>query len=242
MARIVVDHTDNWQANLFACRLRPSPAFPSEQTRIAGLIVHCTDEALSRTRLDRWRIARRVTPAEARRLHKAIVGVLGTALECCLHPAPDFRDPSWWFKSSERIPGAYGREGLRCRRCRSTVRRIEQCGRSTFFVPDARGRGPGGAEQEMNQSSSKKSDAARKPEFERLLTRLQEVVRKLENANVSLDDALKLFEEGVELSRECQRQLEDAEGKVEVLLKRAGGKTVAEPFEPEGHGDTDETR
>jgi len=48
---------------------------------------------------------------------------------------------------------------------------------------------------------------------------------------------MKLFEEGVELSRECQKQLEEAEGKVEILLQKADGKLVAEPFEPEGDGE-----
>jgi exodeoxyribonuclease VII small subunit len=52
--------------------------------------------------------------------------------------------------------------------------------------------------------------------------------------NLSLDDAMKLFEEGVVLSRECQKQLEQAEGKVEILLKKAGGELTAQPFEPEG--------
>lgn len=90
----------------------------------------------------------------------------------------------------------------------------------------------------MNPTPEKKTDPARKPEFERSLARLEEVVRRLENANVSLDDALRLFEEGVELTRKCQRQLEEAEGKVEILLKKAGGKLVAEPFEPEPGDDT----
>ena len=59
-------------------------------------------------------------------------------------------------------------------------------------------------------------------------------MRKLESPQLSLDEAMKLFEEGVALSRECQKQLEEAEGKVEILLKKADGKVVAEPFEPEG--------
>jgi exodeoxyribonuclease VII small subunit len=42
-----------------------------------------------------------------------------------------------------------------------------------------------------------------------------------------------LFEEGVELSRECQKQLEEAEGRVEILLKKADGKLTTEPFAPE---------
>ncbi len=85
----------------------------------------------------------------------------------------------------------------------------------------------------MNPTTSKKPEPAKKPDFERSLARLEEVVRRLENANLSLDEAMKLFEEGVELSRECQKQLEEAEGRVEILLKKADGKVVAEPFEPE---------
>jgi exodeoxyribonuclease VII small subunit len=73
----------------------------------------------------------------------------------------------------------------------------------------------------------------KKPDFEKSLARLEEVVRRLESPQLSLDEAMKLFEEGVILSRECQKQLEEAEGRVEILLKKADGKIVAEPFEPE---------
>ncbi len=89
----------------------------------------------------------------------------------------------------------------------------------------------------MNSSTTKKADPSKKPEFEKLLSRLEEVVRRLENANVSLDEAMKLFEEGVQLARDCQKQLQEAEGKVEILLKKAGGKMEAEPFDA---GDEDE--
>ena len=77
----------------------------------------------------------------------------------------------------------------------------------------------------------------KKPDFERSLARLEEVVSKLESPQLSLDEAMKLFEEGVALSRECQKQLEEAEGKVEILLKKADGKLVAQPFDPEGEGE-----
>lgn len=86
----------------------------------------------------------------------------------------------------------------------------------------------------MNPAPDKKADPPKKAEFERALARLEEVVRKLESANLSLDDAMKLFEEGVQLSRDCQKQLEEAEGRVEVLLKKADGKITVEAFEPEG--------
>ena len=58
------------------------------------------------------------------------------------------------------------------------------------------------------------------------------------NLMLSLDDAMKLFEEGVALSRECQKQLEEAEGRVEILLKKADGKLAAEPFDPEREPET----
>jgi exodeoxyribonuclease VII small subunit len=90
----------------------------------------------------------------------------------------------------------------------------------------------------VNPTTSKKPEPARKPDFERSLARLEEVVRRLENANLSLDEAMKLFEEAVELSRDCQKQLEQAEGRVEVLLKKADGKLVAEPFEPEAEEES----
>ena len=80
----------------------------------------------------------------------------------------------------------------------------------------------------------KKPEPPKKPDFERSLTRLEEVVRKLESPQLSLDEAMKLFEEGVGLSRECQKQLEEAEARVEILLKKADGKLAPEPFEPEG--------
>jgi exodeoxyribonuclease VII small subunit len=85
----------------------------------------------------------------------------------------------------------------------------------------------------MTQAASKKPELSKKADFERSLGRLEEVVQKLESANLSLDDAMKLFEEGVQLSRECQKQLAEAEARVEILLKKADGKLAAEPFEPE---------
>ena len=57
----------------------------------------------------------------------------------------------------------------------------------------------------LNSTPAKKSEAAKKPDFEYSLARLEEIVKKLEGANLSLDDAMKLFEEGVQLSRDCQK-------------------------------------
>lgn len=90
----------------------------------------------------------------------------------------------------------------------------------------------------LNLPVQKNPEPPKKPDFERSLARLEEVVRKLESPQLSLDEAMKLFEEGVGLSRECQKQLEEAEGKVEILLKKADGKMVAQPFEAEGENNS----
>lgn len=87
-----------------------------------------------------------------------------------------------------------------------------------------------------NPTAGKKAEAPKKPEFEKSLARLEDVVRRLEQANLTLDEAMKLFEEGVALSRDCQKQLEEAEGRVEILLKKADGRLVAAPFTPEKEG------
>jgi exodeoxyribonuclease VII small subunit len=55
-------------------------------------------------------------------------------------------------------------------------------------------------------------------DFEKRLGRLEEIVEKMETGELSLEDSLKLFEEGVKLSRECTSQLSEAEQKVKVLL------------------------
>jgi exodeoxyribonuclease VII small subunit len=85
----------------------------------------------------------------------------------------------------------------------------------------------------MSSTTHKAAEPPRKGEFEKSLARLEEVVKRLESPDLSLDEAMKLFEEGVKLSRECQKQLEEAEGRVEILLKKADGKIVPEPFKPE---------
>ena len=69
--------------------------------------------------------------------------------------------------------------------------------------------------------------------FEKNLARLDAIVRELEDSELPLDKALVLYEEGMKLSECCHQQLEEAEGRVETLTRKAGGKVVAEPFAPE---------
>jgi formamidopyrimidine-DNA glycosylase len=120
-------------AALLGASKRPLKEFLLDQTRVAGIGNIYSCESLWHAKLNPRRLANSLDPAEARRLHKAIVSVLARALECCLHPPPDFRDPSWWFQGLEKILRAYNREGLPCRRCGEAIQRIEQGGRSTYF-------------------------------------------------------------------------------------------------------------
>jgi exodeoxyribonuclease VII small subunit len=69
------------------------------------------------------------------------------------------------------------------------------------------------------------------PRFEDCLQRLEKIVDELEKGSVPLEQALKLFEEGMQLSSSCRKELEEAEGKVEILLKQ-NGKLQPEPYEP----------
>jgi exodeoxyribonuclease VII small subunit len=72
-------------------------------------------------------------------------------------------------------------------------------------------------------------------DFEKSLARLEEVVKRLEQPNLPLTDAMKLFEEGLQLAQQCQKQLQEAEGRVEILLKSADGKLTAQPFRAQGN-------
>jgi exodeoxyribonuclease VII small subunit len=66
------------------------------------------------------------------------------------------------------------------------------------------------------------------------LKQLEEIVSKLEGGDLTLDQALELFEEGIKLSRYCNAKLEEAERKVETLIKSADGSMAEAPFTAEG--------
>ena len=83
--------------------------------------------------------------------------------------------------------------------------------------------------------------------FEEALAGLERIVRDLEGGDLPLDDALRLFEEGVRLSRFCGAKLDEAEKKIEILMKGTDGEWRPEPFRTgedgeEGgtHGDHEE--
>lgn len=69
--------------------------------------------------------------------------------------------------------------------------------------------------------------------FEASLKKLEQIVRKLEDDKISLDDSLKLFEEGKKLTQACEAELQEAENRVRVLMEDSSGEVTEEDFEPQ---------
>ncbi len=70
------------------------------------------------------------------------------------------------------------------------------------------------------------------PSFEASLEELERVVKELEKGDLPLEQSLALFETGMKLSSDCKKQLEEAETRVEILMKK-GSEVVAVPFTPD---------
>jgi exodeoxyribonuclease VII small subunit len=87
-----------------------------------------------------------------------------------------------------------------------------------------------------NEAQMKKTETRGKT-FEMQLAALEKVVRELERGDLPLEESLKLFEDGVRLSRECQERLNQAERRIEVLLRDGEGRPVLGTFDEE---DTDD--
>jgi exodeoxyribonuclease VII small subunit len=71
-----------------------------------------------------------------------------------------------------------------------------------------------------------------KERFEDALNKLEKIVSKLEDGEIPLEESLKLFEEGIRLSRLCNQKLEEAEKRVEILMKGKNGVVKPHPFDP----------
>lgn len=69
------------------------------------------------------------------------------------------------------------------------------------------------------------------PSFEDSLKKLEAIVEKMESGDLKLEDSLKLFEEGMKLTKECSTRLSDIEKKVKLLLKGASAKSKDEASE-----------
>lgn len=76
------------------------------------------------------------------------------------------------------------------------------------------------------------ADADEALTFEPALKRLEEIVQKLEKGELSLEESLRLYETGIRLSRLCHAKLEEAEGRIEMLVKDARGNLVLDQGKP----------
>ncbi len=72
--------------------------------------------------------------------------------------------------------------------------------------------------------------------FEDALARLETIVADLEKGDLPLNDSLKMFEEGIKLSKTCLRMLDDAERKVEIMVQDKDGKKRVEAYSVEEEG------
>lgn len=73
--------------------------------------------------------------------------------------------------------------------------------------------------------------------FEEDLTQLEAVVHRLERGELTLDESVRLFEEGMKLSEACRGELEKAEGRIQVLVEGKGGKMRPAEFELQGEDE-----
>jgi exodeoxyribonuclease VII small subunit len=79
---------------------------------------------------------------------------------------------------------------------------------------------------------TKKNNSSPSPSFEDAIKQLEQLVDAMEQGDMSLDDSLQAFEEGIKLTRTCQKSLDEAEQKVKILLEN-NAEAKLEPFENE---------
>lgn len=77
---------------------------------------------------------------------------------------------------------------------------------------------------------------AKKKTFETALARLEQITEELEQGDLSLEESLKKFDEGVQLAEFCNTKLNEARTKVEILIEKSG-RLEAEPFDEPEHDD-----
>ena len=91
---------------------------------------------------------------------------------------------------------------------------------------------PGAAHVYRSGMPTAKAENETQPDFEAAMRDLEELVERLEQGDLPLEESLAAFERGVMLTRACQAALKEAEQKVEILLRKAG-ESVVENFIPE---------
>jgi len=76
-----------------------------------------------------------------------------------------------------------------------------------------------------------KQEKSHSSNFEKDLQKLEQIVQELEKGELTLEESLKQFEEGIRLARQCEKALADAERRIEILLQNDTGEIEAQPFD-----------
>jgi exodeoxyribonuclease VII small subunit len=79
--------------------------------------------------------------------------------------------------------------------------------------------------------------AQKKMVFEKAMARLEEIVERLESGEASLDETIRLFEEGKQLGQECRRQLTEWEKKIQMIVEKENGEIVMTDFEEQSNDE-----
>jgi exodeoxyribonuclease VII small subunit len=77
------------------------------------------------------------------------------------------------------------------------------------------------------------------PAFEDALAQLEEMVEEMESDQIPLEDLIRKYEEGTRLYRLCEKRLDEAQGRIEIIRKNRNGETVLEPFGEAASDSTD---
>ncbi len=88
----------------------------------------------------------------------------------------------------------------------------------------------------MAQTGERQTQAAGEESYDAIVARLERVVSDLESGQLSLEQSIERFAEGVKLAKDASRKLDDAERRVELLVRGADGEDEAVPFAPETPG------
>ena len=82
-------------------------------------------------------------------------------------------------------------------------------------------------------------DGKQEQGFEQALERLEEIVERMEQGDLALEEAMSLFEEGVRLGQSCQKRLDEAERKITVLIEKADGSLEEQSFDADAASKTE---
>lgn len=88
----------------------------------------------------------------------------------------------------------------------------------------------------MSQASERQAPDAAEESYDALVARLERVVGELESGQLTLEQSIERFAEGVRLAKDASRKLDDAERRVELLVRGAGGEEETVPLDPGGKG------